>query len=96
MGRVDRDLQEVLDAQVYIMEELMEPGAEGLEALMRDFNFVLDKVVKTIFVSSDSSAVTTTLTPKTVSLPTVSAMETKRRDKLKTLWSRLLGTVAFS
>ena len=74
----------------------MEPGAEGLDTLIRDFNFVLDKVVKTIFVTSDSSGVTTTLTPKTASLPTVSALESKRRDKLKTLWSRLLGSVAFS
>jgi hypothetical protein len=55
---VDRDLQEVFDAQIYLLEELLHhpEGQETLEALIADFVFILDKTLKAIFLSSDNSS----------------------------------------
>lgn len=53
VGRVDRDLQEVIDAQVYLLEEMLnERGKENsLETLIQDFNVTLDQAMKAIFLS---------------------------------------------
>ncbi len=48
VGRVDRDLQEVIDAEVYILEEVAYPRqdkASALESLIKDFNFVLENAL---------------------------------------------------
>lgn len=58
VGRVDRDLQEVIDAQVYLMEEMLnERGMDhSLETLIQDFNVTLDQAMKAIFLSQDNQS----------------------------------------
>lgn len=72
VGRVDRDLQEVFDAQLYIVEELLhqssEEGGHGLENMISDYNFILDKALKSIFMSSDNST-STYQTPSAMTKP---------------------------
>ena len=58
VGRVDRDLQEVIDAQVYIMEEMMNDRGKdhSLETLIQDFNVTMDQAMKAIFLSQDNQS----------------------------------------
>lgn len=57
VGKVDRELQEVLDSQVYIVEELTNTGSKqaSLESLIMDFNFTLDQAIRAICVSQDNT-----------------------------------------
>ena len=56
VGRVDRDLQEIFDAVLYIVEELNHGESDtALETVISDFNYILEKGLKAIFLSSDSA-----------------------------------------
>jgi hypothetical protein len=58
VGRVDRDMQEVIDAQVYLVEEMLNDHGKdrSLETLIQDFNVTLDQAMKAIFLSQDNQS----------------------------------------
>lgn len=74
VGRVDKDLQELIDSQVYIVEELCHSRLDdkAIKAVMTDFSFILEKTLKALFVSTDSSCSSYSYTPKVIQTTEIS------------------------
>ncbi len=52
-GRFDRDMQEIFDCQVYLLDDIQQDDSTLLDTLISDFTFTLEQTLKTLFVTSD-------------------------------------------
>ena len=52
-GRFDRDMQEVIDCQIYLLDEIQHNESSLMDTLISDFSYTLEQTLKTLFVTSD-------------------------------------------